>query len=50
MGFIFLGYFVTFVLVATGRKGPAYAGFAVSTALSIGMYFYHATSSLGLNF
>ena len=50
MGFIFLCYFVSFVLVFKGKKKPAYVGFVSSTVLSLLMFWHHATSSLGLNF
>lgn len=50
MIFLFLSYFVAFVFVLTKRKKPAYVFFALSILLSIGMYFYHATSTLNLNF
>ena len=50
MAFLFLSYFVTFVFVARGQRGAAFAGLALSTALSIGMFLHHATSSLKLNF
>jgi len=50
MAFLFLSYFVTFVLVFQGKKKLAYGGFALSTLLSVMMFFYHTTSSLKLNF
>ena len=50
MSFLFLSYFLAFVLVLRGRKMAAFAWFALSTAMSIGMFLYHTTSSLNLNF
>jgi hypothetical protein len=50
MAFLFLSYFVSFVFVIRGQRGPAVAGLALSTVLSLAMFLYHATSSLNLNF
>lgn len=50
VAFIFLSYFVTFVCVIRGLRIAGFACLALSTALSIGIFFHHTTSSLDLNF
>ena len=50
MAFLFLSYLVTFVCVIRGQRAAAFAGLAISTVLSIGMFLHHTTSSLDLNF
>lgn len=50
MSLIFLCYLLTFVLIHKGKRKPAYLLLALSTALSLVMFWYHTTSSLDLNF
>jgi hypothetical protein len=50
MAFLFLSYLATFACVIRGRRSAALAGLALSTALSVAMFFHHTTSGLELNF
>ena len=48
MSLIFLGYFLTLILVAQRMRKAAYVALVTSTVLSIAMFAHHTTSSLDL--
>ena len=50
MAIVFLLYTATFWFVVTKRKFAAFITLGSAIGGSIGVYFYHADSSLGLNF
>jgi len=50
MAILFLSYFLTMGAVVLQKKKLAIFLFVISTLSSIGMFFYHTTSSLNLNF
>ena len=50
MGFLFLSYLATFLLVLKNKRKLAYMCFGLSTVLSLLMFWYHTPSSLELNF
>ena len=50
MALIFLLYAAAFWFISTKRKFPAFMSLGMAIGASIGMYLYHADSSLGLNF
>ena len=50
MAIIFLLYAATFWFVHAKKRAAAFGSLCAATIASIGMYLYHADSSLGLNF
>ncbi len=50
MSLLFLIYALAFWFVHARKKNAAFVSLAVAVASSVAMYFYHADSSLGLNF
>ncbi|APD06096.1 hypothetical protein UJ101_00557 [Flavobacteriaceae bacterium UJ101] len=50
MSILFTFYFLTFFTIYKKKKTLSYLFFTISTLISIGMFFYHTTSSLNLNF
>ncbi|TWT81276.1 hypothetical protein CA13_27270 [Planctomycetes bacterium CA13] len=50
MALVFLLYTAAFWFIHTRRKFAAFITLGAATGASIGVFLYHADSSLGLNF
>jgi hypothetical protein len=50
LSLIFLVYGISFIFLLRKQKEKVYLSFTLATIASLCMYFYHATSSLNLNF